>query len=256
MITTKYMINSKLLNFSQESPMRIVQLSDLHKKRFGDGNSKLIQKVRELRPDIIIITGDMVSRTTTDLSDLKKLISGIKKTADIYYSLGNHEKDLKKISPSVYKNLIKFLKKHVHLLDNTTETIKFRDNQINITGLTIYQDCYKKNGRYKDLRKLSADDVSALAGNKKPGFNILLAHNPFFFESYSEYGSELILSGHVHGGIIRLPFIGGLLSPERKFFPEYSSGIFQSGNSAMIVSRGLGKFRLFNPSEIILIEIV
>ena len=90
-------------------------------------------------------------------------------------------------------------------------------------------------------------------------FNILLAHTPFSFDAYAEMGFDLILSGHVHGGVIRLPFVGGVLSPERKFFPKYSGGIYSKEKSQMIVSRGLGygslKFRMFNTPEIVVVTL-
>ena len=251
MIITNFKIISDKIN----DKCRIVQLSDLHKRKFGKNNINLINKIKELKPDLIFFTGDIIDRTITELTDFKHLIIEMFKIAPVYYSLGNHEKDLKKINPSMYNEIIKFLKTNTFLLDNSSEKIIINNTTINITGITIYQDCYKKNGRYKNLHVLESKDVTNLLGEKKTGFNILLAHNPIFFNAYSEYGPDLILSGHVHGGCIRIPFIGGVLSPERKFFPKYSSGIYHSKNSSMIVSRGLGKFRLFNPSEIILIEL-
>ncbi len=251
MVVTKFRIVSDKIN----DKFRIIQLSDLHKKTFGKNNIILIEKIQKIKPDFIFITGDMVSRSVTDLTDFKHFVSELLKIAPVYYSIGNHEKDIKRLNPSVYKEIMDFLKKNVFLLDNSTQVITINNTCINVTGITIYQDCYKKNGRYRNLRVLKSNDISDLIGEKKPGFNILLAHNPVFFDAYAEYGSDLILSGHVHGGCIRLPFIGGLLSPERKFFPKYSSGIYTNKKSSMIVSRGLGKFRLFNPPEIILIEL-
>lgn len=251
MVITKYNIISEKIN----DKCRIVQLSDLHKKKFGENNIKLIKKISEIKPDLILITGDMVNRTVTDLTNFKHFVLELLRISPVYYSLGNHEKDVKKINSAVYNELISFLKKNVFLLDNSSKTVTHKNTVLNITGITIYQDCYKKNGKYKNLHILNNNDITNLIGEKKSGFNILLAHNPVFFKTYCEYGPDLILSGHVHGGCIRLPFIGGILSPERKFFPEYSSGIYHHDNSSMIVSRGLGKFRLFNPSEIILIEL-
>ena len=236
---------------------RIVHLSDLHKKKFGKENFKLIKHIKKLAPDIIVITGDMISRSTTNLDELKNLITNLSRISPVYYSLGNHEKDLELINRSLYEELIGFLNQNCDLLDNRICTITFKDTVINICGLTIPQDCYKKNGSYRDLRQLEKQDIEKLIPDaEKQDINIMLAHNPIFFDAYAQHGlADIILSGHVHGGCVRLPFLGAVLSPERTFFPKYSSGMYSSENSKMIVSCGLGKFRLFNPSEIVLITL-
>ncbi len=240
---------------NQNLDCHIVHLSDLHKKRFGKNNKKLSDRINKLKPDMIFITGDMVSRNIKKTDDLKELIIRLSKIAPIYYSFGNHEKDMEKINPSLYKELIDFLEKYCIILDNQKSKITFKNFTLSVCGLTIPSECYKNNGGYKNLRTLTNMDVQTLIGEKSDEKNILLAHNPIFFDAYSEYGADLIFSGHVHGGCIKLPFLGGLLSPERKFFPKYFSGLYKSKNSTMIVSCGLGKFRLFNPPEIIFVRL-
>ena len=116
---------------------------------------------------------------------------------------------------------------------------------------------------YKILNKPSSvgEVINSLLNNKciEKEYNILLAHNPLYFEEYSKQNIDLILSGHVHGGMVRLPFIGAILSPERKFFPKYSSGVYELNNKKLVVSRGLGHsrpgIRLFNKREIISITL-
>lgn len=236
---------------------RIVHLSDLHKKQFGLNNSVLTDKVRELKPDAIFITGDMVSRSVKNLDCFKPFIHTLSSVAPVYYSLGNHETDMKTVNPKLHSALINEIQKNCILLDNETKYIKNENISLKISGLTIFQECYKNNGKYKNLRKLKTSDIENFLGlvPEKDCINILLAHNPIFFETYADYGSDIILSGHVHGGCVRLPVLGGILSPERKFFPKYYSGIYKKNNSSMIVSCGLGKFRLFNPPEIIVLDL-
>lgn len=252
---TKFKITSEKIK--HPTGCRIVHLSDLHKKSFGKNNIRLSEKIKGLSPDMIFITGDMISRSEKNLDSFQHFILSLLKIAPVYYSYGNHEKDIETINPKLYKKLNDFLIKNVILLDNIIYKIKIKDIEMNISGLTIFPECYKKNGSYQDLRKLSENDVTKLL-KKNPDtscLNILLAHNPMFFDAYAKYGSDIIFSGHVHGGCVRLPFIGGLLSPERKFFPKYTHGIYHKGKSIMIVSCGLGKFRLFNPPEIIVLDI-
>jgi predicted MPP superfamily phosphohydrolase len=236
---------------------RIVHLSDLHKKQFGEDNSELFEKICSLRPDAVFITGDMISRSTQSLEVIKSLLKRLSDVFPVYYSLGNHETDTKTTNPVIYKELTEYALGLGILLDNKTVRIENENLLIQLSGLTIYDECYKKDGCYKNLRSISAAEVKALLKTEpqKNCINIMLAHNPVFFEAYSDYGSDIILSGHIHGGCIKLPFIGGLLSPERKFFPKYFSGLYKRKNSSMIVSCGLGKFRLFNPSEIVVLEL-
>ena len=251
--TSLFKISSEKLNLSEK--IRIVQLSDLHKKKFGDKNEILINSVKNASPDYIFITGDMISRNVADLSDFKHLINELLKIAPVYYSLGNHEKDLEKLDAGLYSELIFTIQEKCVLLDNSNAKITIENKTIEIKGLTIFSECYKNNGSYKNLRKLETKDILSLIGEKSENFCILLAHNPMFFNSYAEYGADLVLSGHVHGGCVRLPVLGAVLSPERKFFPKYSKGLYKKSGTEMIVSAGLGKFRMFNPPEIIVIDI-
>ncbi len=231
---------------------RIVQLSDLHKKTFGENNILLSDCVRSLSPDCIMITGDMTSRSVKNISSLRPLLDALGRTAPVYYSLGNHETDMASVNPELHSELMECISSSCILLDNRSEYIQNENLKIKVSGLTIYQECYKKDGHYRNLRKLTAEDVRTLLQTEpEPDcISILLAHNPMFLDAYAGYGPDIVLSGHVHGGCVRLPLVGGILSPERKFFPKYCSGLYTQGNTSMIVSCGLGKFRMFNPSEI------
>ena len=110
------------------------------------------------------------------------------------------------------------------------------------------------------IPEMDSEYLTRLLGSPDPGtYTILLAHNPDYFPRYAGWGADLVLAGHIHGGIVRIPFWGkGLLSPNVRFFPRYDGGVYREGDSTMILSRGLGihtiPFRLFNPAEVIVID--
>lgn len=245
-------ISIKRYSFKTLDNLKIIQLSDLHKKTFGKGNSKLINLIKKENPDVLVFTGDLISRTQTDFTNIENLIKEVCKFTRVYYILGNHELDMNQSTCKVLCNQLQSY--GATLLDN--ESIYISRNT-KLWGLTVPIECYhdEKHG-YKNLYSyLTSDLQSALQEPNSKDFNILLAHNPFFFDSYALWGADLTLCGHVHGGIVRLPMINGILSPERKLFPKYSGGMYSKDSSNMIVSRGLGKLRLFNPPEISVIEL-
>lgn len=229
--------------------IKVLQLSDLHKKQFGKGNKRLIKKIKELSPDIIIMSGDMVSRDSEDFDGYESLLDGIK-DYKIFACFGNHETDM---PAEMLERYLKISDRYgVKTLVNEFARL---ENGLNIAGLAVEREYYRNpDGSYRNLKEYTiADMKKALGEHNFPV--VLLAHNPLFFGAYADWGAEIIFSGHVHGGVVRLPFVKGLLSPERKLFPKYSEGTYKEKNSVMCVSRGLGKLRLFNPPEIVLAEI-
>ena len=141
------------------------------------------------------------------------------------------------------------------LLENKKAVFQKGGTAVNIWGADLRRSVYRnaKNG-FSELYRYTADDLTDELGAPDSGVNILLAHTPFFLDSYAEWGADLVLSGHVHGGVVWTPF-GGLLSPERNFFPGYDKGLFKSGKTQMILSAGIGKIRLFDPPEILFLKI-
>ena len=229
--------------------IKVLQLSDLHKKQFGKGNKRLIKKIKELSPDIIIMSGDMVSRDSGDFDGYESLLDGIKDYR-IFACFGNHETDM---PAEMLERYLKISDRYgVKMLVNEFARLK---NGLNIAGLAVEREYYRNSdGSYRNLKEYTiADMKKALGEHSFPV--VLLAHNPLFFGVYADWGAEIIFSGHVHGGVVRFPFVKGLLSPERKLFPKYSEGTYLEKNSVMCVSRGLGKLRLFNPPEIVFAEI-
>ena len=240
------------------SGKKILQLSDLHTKKYGDNYDNLINSCKTADPDYIFFTGDLYSRNEVNLDHKLVLMKRLRTIAPVYYVFGNHEAD----TPEKAEVLaIKLEQCGINVLRNKKIRLYSGEEYINVYGADIESKYYKNSkGSYSNLPQLTVEKLDRMLGESdKYHFNILLAHTPFPFINYSKWGADLIFSGHCHGGVIRIPKIGGLLSPERKFLPEYTKGVYandKNENSAkMVVSAGLGKFRLQNPSEIILVTL-
>lgn len=224
---------------------KIIQISDLHNKSFGKNNEKLLKKVEDEKPDIVVITGDLVEGDNNKYHVALNLVEELTKKYEVYYIVGNHEqKSLIKKYKEEYKEYFKELeKKPIINLHNDKVCLNKGNSCINLFGFIVPLDYYPyffKNykNRKKDLENnLICDSLGEI---DKENYNIMLAHTPFFFEDYEQYGVDLVLSGHVHGGIIRIPGIGGVLSPNREFFPKYDFGKYEKNNTTMLLSKGLG----------------
>ena len=227
-------------------------LSDQHLKEYGRKNEKLLKALDTLDYEGIFIAGDMITANKTDFEPALKLVKKLSEESPVFYSYGNHESKAKKHNASFAEYERELLNAGIKIYDN--EKITFED--FDIYALTIGLKYY---ARFKKIG-LPADYMENCIGNCDKGrFSVLLAHNPDYFESYSEWGADLTLSGHIHGGIIRLPLIGGLLSPKVTFFPKYDGGEFNKNTNKMLVNRGLGShfvfLRLFNPAEVLIIHL-
>ena len=221
---------------------RIVQVSDLHNAKFGKNNSRLISKIKDQSPDIIVITGDIVDSNHTNIDTATDFCKEAVKIAPCYYITGNHEMWLTEDeSDTLYSGMTSA---DVTILDSTTITL---ENGIYLTGLG---DDHLYDGTLAKLSDSVPDDA----------LHIVLAHEPQYLEEeYTLSSPDLIITGHAHGGQVRLPFIGGIVAPDQGFFPKYTAGEYKSGDTTMYVSRGLGNsvipLRLFNTPEINLLKI-
>ena len=239
---TKYVVENKKVP-KEFDGYNIVQISDLHSKLFGENNKKLIQKIKSLNPDIVVVTGDLIDGENNNYNVALDFMKEISKLYRVYYIIGNHEqKSLIKKYKDEYKDY--FNKLHqidfVNLDNNKVEIVKGNSN-INLYGLTVPYSCYKYLFDNQETTSIDIDFLEEKLGKvDREQFNILLAHTPFYFDEYEKWGADLTLCGHVHGGIVRLPLVGGLLSPDRKFFPKYDLGEYIKNKSTMIVSKGLG----------------
>lgn len=245
-----YKVASKKLSDAFDG-YRIAHVSDLHNAEMGDGNEKLLAMLREAEPDIIAITGDLIDSRNTDVAVALAFAEDAVQIAPCYYVTGNHEARV-----SEYGELKAGLEAAgVVVLENERAEIELSEETITLLGV----DDPSFNTDY-----LFGDDVTVistqLAGiTKEDEFTVLLSHRPELFDTYVEYGMDLVLSGHAHGGQFRLPFVGGLVAPNQGFFPEYDSGLYTEDGTNMIVSRGIGNsivpFRFNNRPEVILIEL-
>ena len=242
-----------------KNPLKIVQLSDLHNKSFGKGNSRLIRAIKELNPALIIVSGDMyTSLPGKETVTAQKLLEELVKSYPVYYANGNHEQKTKEETEefgSLYEDYRQKLSgMGIHFLSN--EHVYLKDYNISLYGLEIHRHYYRK------FRKqiLKADQVREYLGVPDPSsFHMIIAHNPDFFEAYAAWGADLVFAGHVHGGLMRLPILGGVIAPSMKLFPKYDGGEFHEGNATMILSRGLGThtlpIRIFNPGELVVVKL-
>lgn len=247
--TTRFEVSSAKIPTSFDG-YKILHLSDLHSKEFGKDNKNLIRKIENANPDIVVLTGDFVTANETDFTVFFELIDNISPKYEVYYITGNHEQAL---SGSSKKEIFGYLaEKGVKFLSNESVSLTKNGETIDLYGLCYESAFYsdKKGNIYtKEMmtKSLGEPDITR--------FNLLLTHSPTNFEIYKSWGADLILSGHVHGGMIRVPFVGAIFSPDEGFLPKYSGGKYIKDESVIIVSRGLGRgsrgFRLFNRPELV-----
>lgn len=237
---------------------RILHLSDLHGKELGSGNASLIKNIKMIAPDIIVMTGDMVNGKERDFCAFLKVAQAAVAQCPVYYVLGNHEQT--QTGAKVKRILTALTEMGISCLVNSWVPLCKGEEQIRLYGMHFHlRYYYDRRHEYEKDAHFTAEDMRGLVGEPdRRCFNILLTHNPLFFRAYKKWGADLTLSGHIHGGIIRIPGVGGLLSPEIKLFPKYDGGMFQENNCFLEVSRGLGNnflWRINNPPELPVLEL-
>ena len=228
----------------------IVHISDLHSKNWG---STLVDLIQIEEPDIIVITGDLIDSNNQDVDIALDFVNQIREIAPIYFVSGNHEawSDLYSILEEKLTEL------GVTILDNDRVVLTKGDEQILLAGL---QDpaFYSESNLLNEQNNIVESNLQELI-NDFEGFKLLLSHRPELFDMYVQNEIDLVLSGHAHGGQIRIPLIGGLVAPNQGFFPTYSAGRYIENNTNMIVSRGLGNsilpVRVNNRPELIIVTL-
>ncbi len=238
---------------------KIVFLTDLHNVTFGKNNCTLISRIDEINPDVILIGGDMIVGKPNYPVDIPiRLINILAEKYPIYYGMGNHELRVRLYEKygDMWSNYSSQLDSRVNLLMNKKVKLTKDGENISLYGLDIDKMYYN---RHKTVTMTKQYLQEVLEEKSDEEYNILIAHNPEYFDAYSSWGADLTLSGHNHGGIIYLPFFGGIISTKAKMFPVYDKGLFVKEGSKMILSSGLGshtiKIRFNNIPEIILIEL-
>jgi len=233
---------------------RLVLISDLHNKVYGNRNDRVIRAIQKIDPDFIMLAGDLVtSQVNEDMTPGIELINALGQNYRIYYGLGNHEskmqKDRERFGDKFDRLMQAVSGRNVRVLQN--ESVDLPEYNIRVTGLDLDLE-YFAHFRIREMKDSYLQET--LPGYDGSKCNILIAHNPDYFEDYARWGAQLVLSGHVHGGIMRLPFLGGVIAQSYKIFPKYDGGVFRTGRSVMLLGRGLGShtlpFRFFNPAEL------
>lgn len=235
------------------SGFRIAQISDLHNTEFREDNETLLQMLSDCKPDIIVITGDLIDAQHTDIQIALSFAQESVKIAPIFYVTGNHEANssqydtlkigLNNVGVTVLEDEIIYLERG----DDVIALLGLADPNFTIKGDLFGEAPAMVSTKLKNM--LEQDNV----------YSVLLSHRPELFETYATCSVDLVLSGHAHGGQFRLPFVGGLIAPDQGLFPKYDTGLYTDGNTNMIVSRGLGNsiipIRFNNRPEIVLIEL-
>ncbi len=243
------------------SRLTFALLADLHNKEYGPDNTRLIEAIRKQQPDAILIAGDMlIGHTKMPFFPAQKLVLALQKIAPVYYANGNHESRMRVqtgIYGEKYKKYMEPLREAgVCILINDSALLDVPGGRIWIHGFEMDLAYYQK---FQQPFFKTEDLTEALGKPEEGAYHILLAHNPVYFSSYADWGADLTLSGHLHGGVVRLPFLGGVITPQVKLFPKYDKGLFKRGERALIVSPGLGthtiNIRIFNPAELMIIRL-
>ena len=238
------------------SPIRIVVIGDLHNQTFGEGNRDLVELICEQRPDLIFSVGDLTVSSEKKETKIDVAIALLKRLScecPVYCVNGNHEFRIKKY-PDVYPGVYERFKKGIHtsnicLLENERLEIDVKGTPLTIHGFEVPEKYYKRFQK----EYISAEEIRMYMQEPEADrYNILLAHNPMYFESYALWGADLTLSGHLHGGLLRLPVLGGVISPQMKLFPKYCCGLYEKYRRKLLVTAGLGShsiaFRINNPA--------
>lgn len=250
-VISEYTISSEKIPQSFDA-YKIVQLSDLHSKSFGNDQNKLVKKINELKPDVIVFTGDLIDADRYDEEPSLKLMERLVGIVPVYFVTGNHEW----WSGKFHTLEGKLHNIGVQVMRNTTEEVSIGNDKIKILGIddpayveTYLQEALTEENIAKAIGEIEGEDH----------FQILLSHRPEMFSLYRKYGLDVVFSGHAHGGQIRIPFVGGLIAPNQGLLPKYTAGKYELESTTMIVNRGLGNsiipIRVFNRPEIVVVTL-
>lgn len=229
------------------SGYRIVQISDLHNAEFGSENELLLNNIRLLQPDIIVLTGDLIDSYHTDVDISLAFVRQAVQIAPTYYVFGNHEVRI----PDAYRRLKAGMEDAGVVILDESILLK-RDSEVlalvgvpDPSALGVDSQAYTK----------AIDSLLEERKSDRSTYSVLLCHRPEVFDAFVENGVDLVFTGHTHGGQIRLPLIGAVFAPDQGLFPVYDAGIFTKEDTTMIISRGLGNssfpFRVDCPPEIV-----
>ncbi len=249
--TTEYQIYSERLPNSFDG-FRIMFLSDLHEAEFGKNQTILLEKVKNSEPDIIVVGGDIFSALPENFEKIECLFKQLSKLAPTYYTPGNHESH-----EGAYYEMLKVISDiDIKILFNQSQTISIGEQSIDIFGLR--DPGFAPDIKINKPRDIAKRELAKLIPEKPEKFSVLVSHRPDYIEFYGESGVDVVLTGHAHGGQIRLPFLGAVIAPGQGLFPKLTQGVHYSDETAVVISRGLGvsellPLRTFNRPELVLV---
>ncbi len=226
---------------------RIVHISDLHNKDFGN---RLVNHIKKQRPDIIVVTGDLIDSRYTRVNIAIDFAKEATKIAPVYYVSGNHEG-----RSSEYSQLLLGLTNcGVTILDNSSTSINYNNSYFNLIGVV---DPIFIEANEQEISTIMKNTINK--NMNKNTLNLLLSHRPELLRLYSETSVDLVFSGHAHGGQFRIPFVEGVVAPNQGLLPKYTSGIHSMSETSMVISRGLGNsiipIRVFNRPEVVVVTL-
>lgn len=238
---------------------RIAVLADLHNCVYRSNVDTLLEEIRKENCDAVLSAGDLVLMKNEhyETGQALRLVCTLAETVPVYVSDGNHETRMRRLHENEYLRYEEALESAgIVRLHNQSTDVELNGLRLRITGLELDRR-YFRNRYHKNL---SVEEIRELVGEcSRDRFQILLAHHPKYFPIYAKWGADLTLSGHLHGGIVNLPGVGGVISPDPALFPHYDHGLFEQGKSKMIVSAGLGthsiNIRINNPPELVIADI-
>ena len=247
----KYTITSERLPDAFDG-YRVAHVSDLHNAEMGDNNEKLLAMLKDCKPDIIAITGDLIDSRNTDVEIALQFAKEAVKIAPCYYVTGNHEARVSKYDE------IKTGLTELGVIVLADERLEIEKDGQRIRLLGVDDLSFQTDYLFGNSASVMQHKLQGLV-DEEDMYTVLLSHRPELFEVYTEGNIDLVLSGHAHGGQFRLPFVGGLVAPNQGLFPKYDAGLYTDGNTNMVVSRGIGNsvfpLRFNNRPEVILIEL-
>lgn len=228
----------------------IAQVSDYHNAHSVLLNRRLRDAVQAAEPDVIVLTGDLIDRRRTDVQTALRLAADLCKTAPVYFVCGNHD-SLSDERETLLQSLTDL---GVHVLENETRTLTRNGERICLIGI----DDPAKSEEWAENEEIVRRELTPLVPDNEE-FTLLLSHRPEMLEVYAELGIDVALTGHAHGGQIRLPVVGGILAPGQGLFPPYDNGVYTEGKTQMVVSRGVGNsafpFRVQNRPELVVVKL-
>ncbi|MBU9673196.1 metallophosphoesterase [Planococcus sp. CP5-4] len=247
-VTTEYSVQSEKVP-DAFSGKRIVQVSDLHNAEFGDQQQALLEKVEAANPDVIFITGDLIDSNRYDLERSLAAVDGLVEMSEVYYVIGNHEVSSNRLDdeivPALEERGVEVLRNRSVMWEENGEAIQIAGIDDPLMDIYLHEEEFTRNS----IAEAGLNDA----------FTLLLAHRPEQLDTYASEGIDVVFSGHAHGGQIRIPGLGGLIAPGQGWFPAMTEGVFESGDTQLVLSRGLGNsgfpLRVFNLPEVVVVTL-